>query len=255
MSFRTLYYAMMIAFSPTLAPTTQASTAANPTQKTEYESDPQGTAMKDGKSMNVASEDVFVSKGEIGVISDIDSTVKKAGASEAYPGVLELYQALDRGPSGDGASGDVTFVTARIPILAKRSARFLTARGFEDPVIETGKLKSFLSAAVGGRANIEEKIADASKRFDAFPEQFFVLFGDNSQSDPEVYRELLEKYPNRIRAAFIHVVKECNEAERFEGLIPIQNYAEAAKHLEEMALISSQDSQNIQSIVHSASST
>lgn len=45
-----------------------------------------------------------------------------------------------------------------------------------------------------------------------FPNQKFVLLGDNSQSDPVIYEAIASKYPHQIFAVFIRNIKPVNEA-------------------------------------------
>lgn len=48
---------------------------------------------------------------------------------------------------------------------------------------------------------------------DAFPNQKFVFFGDNSQQDPEIYSSIVEKYPKNIEAVYIRNIRPEKEAE------------------------------------------
>lgn len=40
----------------------------------------------------------------------------------------------------------------------------------------------------------------------AYPELPFVLVGDSGMKDPELYREVVERHPGRVRAVYIHHV-------------------------------------------------
>lgn len=51
--------------------------------------------------------------------------------------------------------------------------------------------------------NIYDIIADFLDLYPALP---FVLIGDNSQKDPEIYRSILDHYPGRILAIYIRNV-------------------------------------------------
>jgi phosphatidate phosphatase APP1 len=56
---------------------------------------------------------------------------------------------------------------------------------------------------------------------DVFPEQRFVLLGDNSQKDPSIYSAIARKYPGKIFAIYIRNIVPANEAstsEQFSGL-------------------------------------
>lgn len=59
-----------------------------------------------------------------------------------------------------------------------------------------------------GKTKHEGKLLRIARIFKIFPNQHFVLFGDNSQSDPAIYAKLAEKYSDRIFAVYIRNVNE-----------------------------------------------
>src|SRR5690606_30284834 len=73
-----------------------------------------------------------------------------------------------------------------------------------------------------------EKVADISRILDETGTQPFVLFGDTSHRDPEVYKRVRAQYPLRIRAAFVHKVTATVNPTRVEGLHLVEDYAQAA---------------------------
>ncbi len=78
-----------------------------------------------------------------------------------------------------------------------------------------------------------EKVADITRVMEAHPDQKFVLFGDSSHRDPEVYREVMEAYPDRIAAVFIHRVNNVNP-DRVAGMNSFEDYTEVAARLYEL---------------------
>jgi hypothetical protein len=159
---------------------------------------------------------------EIGIISDIDDTVmpplKRGMQPPAYPGVGALYTALEL--LDGGQLGDLFYVTARTPERVVGMDEWMTSQGLPVGAIETG---------ISGQPWIArpEKIADIVRIFDSRPEQKFVLFGDTKAADPEVYRDITKRYPDRVLAVFIHNVK-ASPPERTEGMFLIDHYAQAA---------------------------
>jgi phosphatidate phosphatase APP1 len=81
-----------------------------------------------------------------------------------------------------------------------------------------------------------EKVRDIRRAMDANPDQSFVLFGDSSHRDPEVYAEILALYPTRVLAVFIHKVNNVNPA-RVTGMNLITNYAQVASRLLELNIL------------------
>lgn len=54
-----------------------------------------------------------------------------------------------------------------------------------------------------GKTGHEGKLLRVMRILDAFPNQKFVFFGDNSQQDPEIYTTIATKYPQNIEAIYI----------------------------------------------------
>lgn len=165
-------------------------------------------------------------KEEIGVVSDLDSTVippeTDGELPRPYPGVAELFRQLELARGGE--AGDVRYVTARSPDRVTGIPAYLDEHGLPEGSIDTGTSQLPWVAQ-------PEKVRDISRIFDANPDQSFVLFGDSSHRDPEVYREILNKYPGRVTAVFIHKVNKTVKPERVAGMSLIESYAEAAAQL------------------------
>ncbi|MBL4637666.1 MAG: DUF2183 domain-containing protein [Kofleriaceae bacterium] len=165
---------------------------------------------------------------EIGILSDLDKTIVPPAASfqelpdDAYPGIAELLNILEFG-NGEGAAGDIGFVTARQPESVTEIPQWLADHGIPLGPINTGISGiPFLAK--------DEKIRDITEAFNASPNQQFIMFGDSSHADPDAYRVILDTFGDKVEAAFIHNVKDIDPA-RLEGLILIDNYAQAAAEL------------------------
>lgn len=169
---------------------------------------------------------------ELGIVSDIDKTVLPPAGSDdelpaPYPGVAALYHALELWDGG--TPGDMYYVTARTAEGAEGLDVWMAEQGVPAGPIETG---------ISGMPWVAqpEKVSDISAIFDANPDQVFVLFGDSSHRDPEVYREIIAKYPGRVVAGFINKVNNPNP-DRLEGLHLIESYAQAAAILMKLEVI------------------
>ena len=160
---------------------------------------------------------------EIGIVSDLDKTVVPPAdpdlSKAPYPGVTRLYQILEL--QNDGSWGDMFYVTARQPEMVTEIPDYLETHGVPGGPIETG---------VSGLPWVAEpeKVADVSSVLDANPGQMFLLFGDSSHRDPEVYKTIRETYPERIVAGFIHKVNNTVAPHRVEGLHLHNGYVEVA---------------------------
>jgi phosphatidate phosphatase APP1 len=58
-----------------------------------------------------------------------------------------------------------------------------------------------------GKTGHEGKLLRVMRIIDAFPNQKFVFFGDNSQQDPAIYKTIAEKYSLNIAAVYIRNVR------------------------------------------------
>ena len=54
-----------------------------------------------------------------------------------------------------------------------------------------------------GKTKHQGKLIQLVRILEAFPKQRFILLGDNSQKDPEIYAAVANKYPDRITAIYI----------------------------------------------------
>ena len=162
---------------------------------------------------------------ELGIVSDLDKTIipkhryERDPMPAPYPGVTTLMQELEFGRGGK--AGDMNFVTARSPDRVVDVPDYLETHGVPEGPIETG------TTGIPWIAQ-KEKIKDVSHVFDSNPDQSFVLFGDSSHRDPEVYKAIKEKYGDRVKAVFIHKVTNTIRPDRTDGMHLITNYAQAA---------------------------
>ncbi|TDQ09719.1 App1 family protein [Pedobacter metabolipauper] len=69
-----------------------------------------------------------------------------------------------------------------------------------------------------GKTGHEGKLIRVMRILDAFPNQKFVFFGDNSQKDPAIYTTIAEKYPKNIEAIYIRNVRKEMEVATLELL-------------------------------------
>src|SRR5690606_25101309 len=77
------------------------------------------------------------------------------------------------------------------------------------------KLNSFFKS---GKTGHEGKLIRIGRLMNTFPEEKFVLIGDNTQKDPMIYEEIATKYPRQVKAVFIRNRKESNRVQTDEIL-------------------------------------
>ncbi len=162
-------------------------------------------------------------KGEIAVVSDLDQTVIPKTqvdlASAPYPGVRALFDVLEH--RRRGKDGDVYYVTARSLDRVGEVPAYLERHGMPGGEIATG-------TSTLPWVTQPEKVKHIQAILAKTKTQPVVLFGDSSHRDPEVYKEILAKHPDRVVAGFIHKVNKTVSPDRVKGLHLVESYAEAA---------------------------
>jgi hypothetical protein len=159
--------------------------------------------------------------GENKVLSDIDDTFlanwkdTRYPSRTVYPGVLQFYRELDRGPGLiPGREGDLTFVSARpmdpIGFIEDRTLETLRAHGVDTAVMLSGAFTHLL-----GNARIAEKKLENFREYvRLYPEYGFVFTGDSGQGDVAFGEQMLANWPEAVHAVFIHDVVATPEPER-----------------------------------------
>lgn len=156
-----------------------------------------------------------------GVISDLDDTVIQSRITSflqavrtvmlgnartrlPFPGVAAFYRALEQG--GDGARLNPIFYVSSSPWnIHDLVADFMDIQRIPRGPITLRDWDVVLSALTSSRlGNFKEPVI--REVLDLYPTLPFILIGDNSQKDPEIYRAILGRYPGRILAIYIRNV-------------------------------------------------
>ena len=167
---------------------------------------------------------------KFGVISDIDDTVMATNvinrvkmllttitANEhtriPFEGVAAFYRALQKGVSG--VENNPIFYVSSSPW----NLYGLLLEFFRKHEIPFGPLflKDFGSHTIfKGGDHHSHKLENITHILETFAHLPFVLIGDSGEQDPEIYRQVIEKFPNKIRAVYIRNVNP--KPERIESV-------------------------------------
>jgi len=155
-----------------------------------------------------------------GVISDIDDTIvwthvgnrrrmlwtlarSNAATRKPFVGVAALYRALHDGVAGDEGN----------PIFYVSSGPWNLYPPLVDFLRINGVPRGALFLKDWGRHTLYEwrdhdthKLASIREILAAFAQLPFILVGDSSEQDPEIYREVVREFPGRITAIYIRSV-------------------------------------------------
>jgi phosphatidate phosphatase APP1 len=164
---------------------------------------------------------VLTGTPSFGVISDLDDTVIQSRITSflqavrtvmlgnartrlPFPGVAAFYRALEQG--GDGAELNPIFYVSSSPWnIHDIIADFMDIQRIPRGPINLRDWDIVLSALTSSRlGHFKEPVIN--EILELYPSLPFILIGDNSQKDPEIYRGILDRHPGRILAIYIRNV-------------------------------------------------
>lgn len=200
-----------------------------------------------------------------GIISDIDDTVIRTNATSLigtvrstllanaytrlpFPGVAAFYRALH------GAGTNPLFYVSSSPwnIYDMLSATFALQGIPAGPLM----LRNW---GFEGRFELafrhhDHKFAALARILETYPQLPFILIGDSGQEDPEIYREVVQRFPGRILTTYIRNVTPASATRtaaiqalarelqaQGDTLLLIDDTLGAARHAQTMGWISAAD--------------
>ena len=166
---------------------------------------------------------------QLAVISDIDDTflvsysatrIKRlitlfrhnARTRKAFADVATHYQLLKYAYTRDNNPNPFFYVSSSEWNLYDYLEEFLKAQHIPTGILLLNQLKQWQELLKTGKTKHHGKFARIVRILEAFPEQVFVLMGDNSQKDPDIYASVAAHFPGRIRAIYIRIVVSKNES-------------------------------------------
>ena len=158
---------------------------------------------------------------KFGVISDIDDTVIQSRVSNfvqaartvmlgnartrlPFHGVAAFYRALREGASG-GEKNPIFYVSSSPWNIYDVIAEFMELQNIPKGPLMLRDWDISLRSLASAR-HFEHKGVAIRNVIQLYPELDFVLIGDTSQHDPEIYRRIVEEFPDRVRAIYIRDV-------------------------------------------------
>lgn len=156
-------------------------------------------------------------------VSDIDDTVLMSYSStffkklsvmfslnphtrKAFPNVAEHYALLALAQTTTDVLNPFYYVSSSEWNLYNDLVEFFNYNHLPAGVFLLNQVKKWYQLLKTGTGKHEGKLLRIIRIMEAFPNQVFILFGDNSQQDPSIYAALVKKYPGRIFAVYIRNV-------------------------------------------------
>lgn len=191
-----------------------------------------------------------------GIISDIDDTVLVSHATKfrqkirlmlfknsrtrlPFEGVAAFYQALFRGYHQHQFT-PIFYVSSSSWKLYELLEEFFAHQEIpKGPLLlRDSRLDEFKFVTSLHKGH---KLMQVKRIMETYPNKTFILIGDSGQKDPEIYREIVRRYPGRVDCIYIRDVSRPNrhreiarlalevKAEGSEMLL-VRNTVEAAEH-------------------------
>ena len=202
-------------------------------------------------------------KAEYGVISDIDDTIlhtgvtslmkwrvifntlfKDFGTRTPLKGAAALYQKLHQGISGH-ASNPIFYVSNSPWNLYNYLEGFIRNNNFPKGAILLRDFRTpFDKTPAPEKPHKQHEIRNILK---TYPELEFVLIGDSGEHDADIYIDIAEEFPDRIKAIYLRSVNHEKREFHVRGLLEgfkktpallVKDSITAESHARELGLIS-----------------
>ncbi len=197
-------------------------------------------------------------------ISDIDDTflishsarlrrklyvlfTKNAHNRKPFQGVVNHYQLLARHDQFDGNCNPFFYVSGSEWNLYSLISEFSRVNELPKGIFLLSSLKRLMQLWKTGANNLMNKFTRIVRIIENFPHLQFVLLGDDSQIDVNIYHSIVAHFPDKIFAVYIRQVGKTKNAETESRISEIESHgvhccyfkhsSEAVIHSEMIGLI------------------
>lgn len=182
---------------------------------------------------------------QYGCISDIDDTIMISYSAtvvrrlrelfsfnplrrKLFPDVSEHYRLLSLGHTTPDAPNPFFYVSSSEWNLYEYLQDVFRNGKLPEGAFLLSQAKQWYQFFKTGRTKHQGKLLRVMRILDCFPNQQFVLLGDNTQHDPTIYHEIARKLPHRVLAIYIRNVLASKAAATADLLAKLQ--AETSVH-------------------------
>lgn len=174
-------------------------------------------------------------QAKFGVISDIDDTIlhtgvvsnlkwqvifntlfKNAARRSPLHGASDFYQKLHQGMNGLEAN-PIFYVSHSPWNLYRYLEYFLAENDFPKGPILLRSFKTILKRKSKGER--PQKHKEILKLLRTYPDMQFILIGDSGERDPDIYIEISQHFPDRIKAIYLRQVKNKKKINRVKNML------------------------------------
>ena len=194
-----------------------------------------------GKTTATGEGKIFVPHStQYGFISDIDDTVlishssktgkklrtmftKNPRSRKTFDDAVKFYQLLSLAHTTPDLLNPFFYVSSSEWNLYDDLNEFFKHNDLPKGAFLLNSIKKWYQLFSTGNTKHQGKLIRAVRILEAFPKQQFILLGDNSQRDPEIYSMIANKYPDKIIAIYIRNVSPKKEEITLNLLSSIEN--------------------------------
>ncbi len=174
-----------------------------------------------GKSIKRKSEILRPYDGKLAIISDIDDTFlishtnnlfkkiyvllwRNVNDRKVFEDVTAHYQQLSKAGQEKGETNAFFYVSSSEWNLYNFIEKFAKIHNLPKAVIKLKNIKTSLSDFLfTGRGSHDHKFQKIKEIIEFYPHLKFVLLGDDSQADPNIYENICKTFPQNIKAIYI----------------------------------------------------
>lgn len=189
-------------------------------------------------------------------ISDIDDTflvshsshlrkrlyvllTKNAHTRKPFEGVVSHYRLLSRAGTAKNTLNPFFYVSSSEWNLYDFIVEFSNKNSLPQGVFLLNQVKRLNEAWKTGQSKHGTKFMRIARIIEAYPNQQYILLGDDSQQDPNIYAAIVEHFPGKIRSVYLRHVYEKNITnvnaliEKIEAAgVPCCHFANSAEAIE-----------------------
>lgn len=184
----------------------------------------------DNASIAAGKGSVYIpSNNQYAFISDIDDTflishssnlwkrlfvllTENAHSRKPFEGVVRHYQLLSKAGIEGKETNPFFYVSSSEWNLYDYIRDFAIKQELPKGVYLLNQLKQFSELWKTGQNNHSTKFMRIVRILEAFPNQKFILLGDDTQEDPTIYASIVSHFPNKILVVYLRKVRKKTKA-------------------------------------------
>ncbi|WP_298738710.1 phosphatase domain-containing protein [uncultured Chitinophaga sp.] len=148
---------------------------------------------------------------------------KNADSRKPFEGVVQHYQLLAGAHAPENTKNPFFYVSSSEWNLYNYIRRFCKNHDMPDGIYLLGQIKRLQEVFKTGQNKHATKFMRIARLLEAYPHQVFVLLGDDSQEDPNIYASLVAHFKNRIFCVYIRQIAPKHAAATRAKMKEIEN--------------------------------